>query len=43
MDDMALAVFGMRFLETVFFIGVAGSSIVVVLSFIEDFYELFGE
>jgi hypothetical protein len=40
---MAIAVFFMRFLELVFFIGIAGSAVVVVLSFIEDFQELFGE
>ncbi len=39
---MALALFGMRLLEIIFFIGVAGSSIVVVLSFVEDLQELFG-
>ncbi len=39
---MAFAVFGMRLLETIFFIGVAGSAVVVVLSFVEDIQELFG-
>jgi uncharacterized membrane protein YraQ (UPF0718 family) len=38
---MAFAVFGMRLLEIVFFTGVAGSVIVVVISFVEDFQELF--
>jgi hypothetical protein len=38
---MALAILLMRFLEIVFFTGVAGSVIVVILSFIEDFHELF--
>jgi len=38
---MPIAIFFMRFLEVVFFVGVAGSSVVVVLSFIEDFQELF--
>ena len=33
----------MRFLELLFFVGIAGSAVVVVLSFIEDFQELFGE
>lgn len=33
----------MRLLEIIFFTGVAGSAVVVVLSFIEDFQELFGE
>jgi hypothetical protein len=40
---MILAVLIMRLLELVFFIGVAGSAVVVVLSFVEDFQELFGE
>jgi hypothetical protein len=40
-DGMAIVIFCMRLLEIVFFTGVAGSSIVVVLSFIEDFHELF--
>ncbi len=31
----------MRFLEVVFFTGIVGSSVVVILSFIEDFHELF--
>jgi hypothetical protein len=38
---MAIAIFFMRLLEIVFFTGVAGSVIVVILSFIEDFHELF--
>jgi hypothetical protein len=42
-EAMAFAVFGMRLLEIVFFTGVAGSAIVVVISFIEDFQELFEE
>ncbi len=33
----------MRLLEIVFFTGVAGSAVVVVISFIEDFNELFGD
>ncbi len=40
---MAIAIFGMRFLEIVFFVGVAGSSVVVILSFIEDLHELLGD
>jgi hypothetical protein len=40
---MALAVFGMHILEVAFFIGLAGSSIVVIISFIEDGKELFGK
>ena len=40
---MALAIFAMRLLELVFFLGVAGSLVVVVISFIEDLHELFEE
>jgi hypothetical protein len=40
---MAIAVFFMRLLEVLFFVGLAGSSIVVVISFIEDGVELFGK
>lgn len=40
---MALAIFAMRVLEVLFFIGLIGSAIVVVVSFIEDAKELFGE
>ncbi len=32
-----LAIFGMRILETIFFIGLAGSAVVVAISFVEDF------
>lgn len=32
----------MRMLEAMFFVGLAGSSIVVIISFIEDGKELFG-
>jgi hypothetical protein len=39
----ALAHFGMHALTILFFVGLAGSSIVVVLSFVEDLAELFGE
>jgi hypothetical protein len=38
-----MAVFGMKFLEVMFFVGLAGSAIVVVISFIEDGKELFGK
>jgi hypothetical protein len=31
----------MRLLEAAFFLGLAGSSVVVLLSFVEDFGELF--
>jgi len=40
---MALAIFAMRVLEVLFFIGLVGSAIVVIVSFIEDAKELFGE
>jgi hypothetical protein len=33
----------MRLLEVMFFVGLAGSSIVVLISFFEDGKELFGE
>ena len=33
----------MHVLEVMFFVGMAGSAIVVVISFIEDAKELFGE
>lgn len=38
---MFLAVFLMRLLEILFFLGLAGSTIVVLISFIEDAKELF--
>jgi hypothetical protein len=40
---MALATFGIRLLELMFFVGLVGSAIVVLISFVEDFKELFGE
>jgi hypothetical protein len=40
---MALAVFGIRLLELMFFVGLVGSAVVVLISFVEDFKELFGE
>jgi len=43
MNSMILAVFGMRLLEIMFFLGLAGSAVVVLISFIEDGKELFGE
>jgi Na+/H+-dicarboxylate symporter len=33
----------MRLLEILFFAGVAGSAVVVVISFIEDIHELMGD
>jgi hypothetical protein len=40
---MTLAIFLMRLLETLFFVGLAGSAVVVSISFFEDFKELIGE
>ena len=40
---MTLAAIGMRIVEALFFAGLAGSAIVVVISFVEDARELFGE
>jgi len=40
---IAFLQFAMHFLTVLFFIGLAGSSIVVILSFIEDLGELLGE
>jgi hypothetical protein len=40
---MPIAIFAMRLLEAMFFIGLAGSTIVVLISFVEDAKELFGE
>ena len=40
---MLVAVFFMRLLEVMFFVGLVGSAVVVLISFIEDFKELFGE
>lgn len=39
----SIAIFVMRLLEALFFLGLAGSTIVVLISFIEDAKELFGE
>ena len=40
---MTLVVLFIRLLEVMFFAGLAGSAIVVLISFFEDFKELFGE
>ncbi len=40
---MVLAILGMRLLEVMFFLGLAGSAIVVLVSFVEDGKELFGK
>lgn len=42
-ESMLLATFGMRVLEVLFFFGLAGSAIVVLISFVEDGKELFGK
>jgi hypothetical protein len=39
---MALGLFAMHVLEVMFFVGMAGSAIVIVISFVEDIHELFG-
>ena len=41
--SMSIAVFLMRLLELMFFVGLVGSAIVVLISFFEDAKELFGE
>jgi hypothetical protein len=40
---MVLAIIGMRVLEVMFFLGLAGSAVVVLISFYEDGKELFGK
>jgi len=40
---MFLAIFAMRVLEVMFFAGLAGSTVVVIISFVEDGKELFGD
>jgi hypothetical protein len=40
---IALAMFGMHVLEVAFFVGLVGSSVVVLISFVEDGKELFGK
>ena len=40
---MVLTIFAMRLLEVLFFIGLAGSAVVILISFIEDGRELFGK
>jgi hypothetical protein len=41
--DMVVAIFFMRLFEVMFFAGVAGSAVVVVISFIEDIQLLVGD
>ena len=40
---MQVAIFAMRVLEMMFFVGLTGSAVVVLISFIEDGKELFGK
>lgn len=40
---MHFATYVIRLLELMFFVGLAGSAIVVIISFIEDGKELFGD
>jgi hypothetical protein len=40
---MAIAQFAMKVLEVMFFVGLVGSSVVVLISFVEDGKELFGK
>jgi hypothetical protein len=40
---MVFAVFAMRMLELMFFVGLAGSVVVVIISFVEDGKELVGK
>jgi hypothetical protein len=40
---MLLAIFAIRLMEVLFFLGLVGSAIVVVISFFEDGKELFGK
>ena len=37
-----LGAFLMRVITVLFFVGLAGSAIVIAISFVEDFHELFG-
>jgi hypothetical protein len=40
---MSLAIVAMRILEVMFFVGLIGSAVVVLISFVEDGKELFGK
>jgi hypothetical protein len=40
---MIVAIFFMRLFEVIFFAGLAGSAVVVLISFVEDAKELFGK
>ena len=39
----SIAVLAMKILEAMFFVGLVGSTVVVLISFVEDAKELFGE
>ena len=39
---MFVALFGMRLLEVIFFVGILGSAVVVLITSFEDLHELFG-
>ena len=41
--SMPFILFGMRLLEVIFFIGLAGSTIVILLTSFEDMHELFSK
>jgi hypothetical protein len=40
---LLVAIFFMRLIEVLFFVGIAGSAVVVVISFVEDINELLGD
>ena len=40
---LPIAVLGMRVIEVLFLVGLAGSAIVILISFVEDAKELVGE
>jgi hypothetical protein len=42
-DSMIAAILAIHVLEAMFFLGLIGSSIVVIISFVEDGKELFGK
>ena len=42
-EGMVFAIAAMRVLEVMFFLGLVGSAVVVLLSFLEDGKELFGK
>jgi hypothetical protein len=39
---MFVAIFGMRLLEVIFFVGIVGSAVVVLITSYEDMHELLG-